>query len=88
MIMSSEGGVEIEEVAKHSPEKILQRAIRPRLRLAAVSSPQAIGLSIGTQRAAVTSAQSFLPKICQFFRATTIAAWPKSTRWSSPPKAS
>ncbi|MEY3458827.1 MAG: Succinyl-CoA ligase [ADP-forming] subunit beta [Planctomycetota bacterium] len=66
LIMSSEGGVEIEEVAKHSPEKILKE---PFDAVAGLYPYQArkLAYALGFDAAAVRSAEKFLPQICRFF---------------------
>jgi len=66
LIMSSEGGVEIEEVAKHSPEKILKE---PFDAVAGLYPYQArkLAYALGFDTAAVRSAEKFLPQICRFF---------------------
>src|SRR5207253_6032637 len=66
MIMSSEGGVEIEEVAKHSPEKILKEPFDSGYGLQPHQARR-FAYRLGLSGAAVTSAQSFLPKVCRFF---------------------
>jgi succinyl-CoA synthetase beta subunit len=66
LIMSSEGGMEIEEVAKHSPEKILAE---PFDAVAGLYPYQArkMAYALGFDAAAVRSAEKFLPQICRFF---------------------
>ena len=66
LIMSSEGGMEIEEVAKHSPEKILSE---PFDAIAGLYPYQArkMAYALGLVAIAVRSAEKFLPKICRFF---------------------
>jgi len=66
LIMSSEGGMEIEEVAKHSPEKILSE---PFDALAGLYPYQArkMAYALGLDATAVRSAEKFLPQICRFF---------------------
>ncbi len=66
LIMSSEGGMEIEEVAKHSPEKILSE---PFDAIAGLYPYQArkMAYALGLDAAAVRSAEKFLPQICRFF---------------------
>lgn len=66
LIMSSEGGMEIEEVAKHSPEKILSE---PFDAIAGLYPYQArkLAYALGLDAAAVRSAEKFLPQICRFF---------------------
>ena len=66
LIMSSEGGMEIEEVAKHSPEKILSE---PFDAIAGLYPYQArkMAYALGLDAVAVRSAEKFLPQICRFF---------------------
>jgi succinyl-CoA synthetase beta subunit len=66
LIMSSEGGMEIEEVARHSPEKILTE---PFDAVAGLYPYQArkLAYALGFDAAAVRSAEKFLPQICRFF---------------------
>ena len=66
LIMSSEGGMEIEEVAKHSPEKILAE---PFDAVAGLYPYQArkMAYALGFDATAVRSAEKFLPQICKFF---------------------
>ena len=66
LIMSSEGGMEIEEVAKHSPEKIVSE---PFDAIAGLYPYQArkLAYALGLDATAVRSAERFLPQICRFF---------------------
>ena len=66
LIMSSEGGMDIEEVAKHSPEKIVSE---PFDAVAGLYPYQArkLAYALGLDAAAVRSAERFLPQICRFF---------------------
>jgi len=66
LIMSSEGGMEIEEVARHSPEKIIAE---PFDSVAGLYPFQArkMAYALGFDATAVRSAEKFLPQICQFF---------------------
>ncbi len=66
LILSSEGGMEIEEVAKESPEKILHEPFSAAYGL---HTFQAVKLAyrLGLDRQAVRSAAKFLPAICRFF---------------------
>ena len=41
LVMSSEGGMDIEDVAAHTPERIFKEPFRPDCRLAELSGPQA-----------------------------------------------
>jgi len=66
LIMSSEGGMDIEEVAKHSPEKILTE---PFDAVAGLYPYQArkMAYALGMDATAVRQAEKFLPQICRFF---------------------
>jgi len=66
LIMSSEGGMDIEEVAKHSPEKILSE---PFDAIAGLYPYQArkMAYALGLDATAVRCAEKFLPQICRFF---------------------
>ena len=66
LIMSSEGGMDIEEVAKHSPEKIVSE---PFDAIAGLYPYQArkLAYALGLDATAVRSAEKFLPQICRFF---------------------
>ena len=66
LIMSSEGGMDIEEVAKHSPEKIVAE---PFDAVAGLYPYQArkMAYALGFDATAVRNAEKFLPQICKFF---------------------
>jgi succinyl-CoA synthetase beta subunit len=66
LIMSSEGGMDIEEVAKHSPEKIIAE---PFDAVAGLYPYQArkMAYALGFDAVAVRNAEKFLPQICKFF---------------------
>ena len=66
VIMSSEGGMEIEKVAEESPEKILNAAIDPGFGLQPAQARRLAHL-LGLDAAAIKSAQQFIPKLTQFF---------------------
>ena len=66
LIMSSEGGMEIEEVARHSPEKILRETVHPAWGLQPYQARR-LAYQLGLEGDAVRSAEQFLPKICRFF---------------------
>lgn len=66
LIMSSEGGVEIEEVAHRSPEKILKEPFGIGFGLQAYQARN-MAYRLGLTGPAVASAQKFLPKVCRFF---------------------
>ncbi len=66
LIMSSEGGMDIEEVAKHHPQKILSE---PFDALEGLYPYQArkLAYALGMDATAVRAAEKFLPQICRFF---------------------
>lgn len=66
LIISSEGGMEIEEVAAESPEKIFHEPIDPGFGLHVFQATK-LAFRLGLSGTAVRSAQKFLPQLCQFF---------------------
>jgi len=66
LIMSSEGGMEIEEVAAHSPEKILKEPIDVDYGIFPFQARN-LAFKLGLEGNSVRSAESFLKKICRFF---------------------
>jgi len=66
LMMSSEGGMDIEEVAKHSPAKIVSE---PFDAIAGLYPYQArkLAYALGLDATSVRSAERFLPQICRFF---------------------
>ena len=66
MMMSSEGGTEIEVVAAESPEKILQEPFDASAGLSAFQARK-FAYQLGMDKAAVRSAEKFLPKLARFF---------------------
>ena len=66
LIMSSEGGMEIEEVAAHSPEKILREPIDVDYGLFPYQARN-LAFKLGLEPNAIRSAESFLRKMCRFF---------------------
>ena len=66
LIMSSEGGMEIEEVAKDHPEKILTEPFDLNAGLFPYQARK-LAYALGFDKTAVRSAEKFLPKLCQFF---------------------
>ncbi len=66
IIMSSEGGMEIEEVAAHNPEKIHREAYKPSKGLSADQAKK-LAAAVGLSGPAVESAVEFLPKMAKFF---------------------
>ena len=66
VIMSSEGGTEIEEVAAHSPEKILREPVDAGYGLFGYQATK-LAYELGFPANAVKSAQKFLPQFVRFF---------------------
>ena len=66
LIASTEGGMDIEEVAKHSPEKILREPVDPALGLYPFQATK-LAFALGLEGDAIKSAQKFLPKLARFF---------------------
>jgi succinyl-CoA synthetase beta subunit len=66
LIISSEGGMEIEEVAENTPEKIFHEPIDPGCGLHVFQATK-LAYRLGLTGTAVRSAQKFLPQLCRFF---------------------
>ncbi len=66
LIMSSEGGMEIEEVAHNNPEKILAEPFDLNAGLFPYQARK-LAYALGFDAKAVRSAEKFLPKLCKFF---------------------
>lgn len=66
LMVSSEGGVEIEKVAHDSPEKILKEHFDPAYGLQSFQVRK-LCKSLGITGAAAKSADGFFKKLCQFF---------------------
>ncbi len=66
LIISSEGGMDIEEVAHHSPEKILREPFDAAYGLHAFQAIK-LAFQLGLEGNAVKSAAKFLPEFCKFF---------------------
>jgi succinyl-CoA synthetase beta subunit len=66
LMMSSEGGMEIEVVAAESPEKIFREPIDSGYGLYPFQAAN-LAFRLGMQGATVRSAQKFLTKFCRFF---------------------
>ena len=66
VIASSEGGMEIEEVAAEHPEKIHHEPFTP---AEGLSADQAVRIAeaVGLSGPAVEAAKTFFPKLCEFF---------------------
>lgn len=66
LIMSTEGGVEIEHVAEHHPEKILKEKFDGLNGLHAFQARK-LAFKLGFEGPALRAAEKFLPQICKFF---------------------
>ncbi len=66
MIMSTEGGMEIEEVAKHTPEKILRQSFDIDYGLFPYQARR-FAYSLGLEGTAIRSAEGFLSRFAKFF---------------------
>lgn len=66
LIMSTEGGVEIEHVAEHHPEKILKENFDGLNGLHAFQARK-LAFKLGFEGPALRAAEKFLPQICKFF---------------------
>lgn len=66
LIMSTEGGMEIEEVAKTHPEKIMHEPFDSDFGLLPYQARK-VAFALGFNDAEIKSASKFLPKICKFF---------------------
>lgn len=66
LIMSSEGGMEIEEVAHSNPEKILAEPFDLNAGLFPYQARK-MAYKLGFDATAVRNAEKFLPKMCNFF---------------------
>lgn len=66
LIMSTEGGVEIEEVAEHHPEKILKEKFDGLNGLHPFQARN-MAFKLGFEGPAIRAAEKFLPQICKFF---------------------
>jgi succinyl-CoA synthetase beta subunit len=66
LIVSSEGGMEIEEVAKQTPEKIFHQPIDLGYGLQPAQARR-VAHQLGLDPTAARSAEKFLTKFCQFF---------------------
>jgi succinyl-CoA synthetase beta subunit len=89
MIASSEGGVEIEEVAKNHPEKILKEAFHPTLGLLPYQALRlADGLGFTGKQASAAAkiftglAQVFLKNDCSIAEINPLAATPTGELWA------
>ncbi len=66
LIMSTEGGMEIEKVAEESPEKILSEPFDAAQGLFPYQARK-LAYALGFSTKAVRSAEKLLPKLCRFF---------------------
>jgi len=67
LMASTEGGMEIEEVAKHTPEKIFRETIDPLLGLAPYQA-QNIAFALGLEGAAVKNAVKFMLNLARAYQ--------------------
>jgi succinyl-CoA synthetase beta subunit len=65
-MMSTEGGMEIEEVAKHSPEKILKETFDVDFGLAPYQARN-LAFALGLEGKSIRAAETFFRKMCRFF---------------------
>jgi succinyl-CoA synthetase beta subunit len=68
LMMSTEGGVEIEEVAEHHPERILMEKLDGMHGLYPFQARK-LAYKLGLEGPALKAAEKFLPQICKFFLA-------------------
>jgi succinyl-CoA synthetase beta subunit len=66
LIMSSEGGMDIEEVADHTPEKILREHCTADAGLSPFQARK-LAFALNLEGDAIRAAETFLPKVCDFF---------------------
>lgn len=66
LIMSSEGGMDIEQVAHDSPEKIISEPFDGSVGLFPYQARK-MAYALGFDATAVRNAEKFLPRICRFF---------------------
>ena len=66
LIMSTEGGMEIEEVARHTPEKILREPIDVDAGLAPFRARK-LAFALGLEGNQIRAAENFLRKVSRFF---------------------
>ena len=66
LIMSSEGGMEIEKVAEESPHKILSEPFDPSQGLFPYQARK-LAYTLGLSNKAVRNAEQLLPQLCRFF---------------------
>jgi len=66
LMVSSEGGMEIEDVAQNSPEKIFREPVDGGYDLYAFQAGK-LAFRLGLEGKTVRSAQKFLPQLCRFF---------------------
>ncbi|WP_166827839.1 ADP-forming succinate--CoA ligase subunit beta [Thalassoroseus pseudoceratinae] len=66
VMMSTEGGMEIEEVAHNTPEKIIKEPFGTAYGLQPYQARR-LAYALGLSNTAVRSAENFLTKFCQFF---------------------
>ena len=69
LIASSEGGMDIEEVAARTPEKIFRAAVDAGYGLHAFQATE-LAFRLGLEGPAIRNAGKFLPQVCRFFVAS------------------
>ena len=87
LMASSEGGMEIEEVAAETPELIFREPFHPDAGLQSYQVRKLAG-KLGLAAAGVALGREVHAGPVPACSSTAIAAWSRSTRWSSPPTAS
>ncbi len=81
VMASTEGGVEIEEVAARTPEKILRETIDPGVGLAGYQARR-IGVRPRARQGAAGQGGRLPARRWRALRRVATARWPRSTRWS------
>jgi succinyl-CoA synthetase beta subunit len=79
LMASSEGGMDIEEVAAHTPEKIHKVFVDPAKGLTDAEADD-VARKIGVPDASVAQARSVLQGLYKASDETDASAWPRSTR--------
>ncbi len=82
LMVSTEGGVEIEEVADHSPEKIIKEHFDPANGMESFQVRK-ICKKLGIEGKLSQSRRSFIRSVCRFF-VDSIVRCSRSIRWLSP----
>ena len=82
LVMSSEGGMDIEQVAANTPERIFKEPFRPDAGLQSFQVRK-LAARLELEAASARSADKFLKQLCRVFVAKDCSLR-KSIRWSSP----